>query len=168
MSWKLAIYDGGVKAHYIPESLYTDITDELFARYLERPFQELEKDEAVYDVGGMAMIDEEWVKWITPHKDLMVSMRARHFPYAFDELRNLKLRHVNGKPYYKLHGWLHCIVLTPSQRDYLLTEWKGELCQFNEKALVGNVEFARRLAEINKHEQVIISLPKVDIPKDKD
>ncbi len=167
-SWKLVLFDDRVKAHYIPESLYKDIVDELYTRYLRKPFVEYDKDQAIFDVGGMVMQDEEWLSWITPPKDLMVTMRVTHFQYAYDELLQLEEREVNGQKYYKLHGWLHCIVLTPAQRAFLLREWGIQAQLIKEKSLLANLEFERRMAEINKDRQVIIHQPRVDIPKGKD
>lgn len=167
-SWKLVLFNERVKAHFIPESLYQDIVDELYTRYLQKPFVEYDKDQAIFDIGGMVMVDEEWLSWITPPKDLQITMRVTHFQYAYDELLELKEREVNGKKYYKLHGWLHCIVLTPEQRNYLLQEWGKMAESIKEKALLANLEFDKRLAEINKDKEVIISKPRVDIPKGKD
>lgn len=167
-NWKLVLFDDRVKGHFIPESLYKDIMDELYTRYLVMPFVEYDKDQAVYDVGGMVMVDEEWLSWITPPKDLQITMRVTHFQYAYDELLQLEPREVNGQKYYKLHGWLHCIVLTPAQRDFLLKEWSITAESIKEKALLANLEFDKRLSEINSDKEVIISKPRVDILKGKD
>lgn len=167
-SWKLVLFDDGVKAHYISESLHKDILDELYARYLRKPFVEYDKDQAIYDVGGMVMVDEEWLSWITPPKDLQITMRVTHFQYAYDELLQLEEREVNGQKYYKLHGWLHCIVLTPAQRDYLLKQWAIQAQVIKEKSLLANLEFDKRISEVNKDKEFIISKPRVDIPKGKD
>lgn len=166
MIWKLALFEKGVKAHFIPSELFKDICDELYTRFTVKPFETYDKDQAWYDIGGMAMMDAKHLEWNTPG-DLKFTLMADHFEYAYDELKNAEVREVNGKKYYKLHGWLHCIILTPAQRDFLLEDWEKNLQEYSQAAMMSNLEFERRMAEINKNGLKVIHKPRINLPKDK-
>lgn len=165
MQWKLVLMTGNVKAHYIPENLHKDILEDICARHKSQPFETYDKDEAVHDVGGAAMIDEEFLTWeLSP--GMKFSTRVSHFEYALTALKKAELREIKGHKYYKIYGWLHCIVLLPEHRDLLLKAWEENLQKYSEKALCANFEFEKRMAEINKDGMKIQHVPRIKIPKD--
>lgn len=162
--WKLVLFESGVKAHYIPEALEKDIVDELYTRFMQVPMTSYDKDESWYDPGGMVMEGEELLTW-TFTEGISIGTRVSHFEYLLEELMESPVREVNGKQYYKLHGWMHCIVLTPEQRNFLLSELQKNLAAYQEKNMLANLEFERRMANVNQDGLKILHEPRIDIPK---
>lgn len=137
MTWtRLILAQWQAKTHFVPPEYADAVIDDINAKYPDDigipPVEEIPVNggsatnaygnresgitAAGIDTPGMVYRDRTWwrgvldngmeVTW--PHSD------HKHF---VDKVRSAK-PYPGG--YYKLHGWIHCIVLTPDHRDQLL------------------------------------------------
>lgn len=145
--WLVLVADGW-KHHYVPSELIEDISEDARRRFHE--VQDVHNsDYAWMDLPGMIMVDRS-IQDLDLDGGLRVSIPSEHFGYFAGAIMSAEPRigHITGKTYYKVHGWLHCTVLTQAQRDQL-----GELILARFKKVVEIAkaeaeEFDRRLASI--------------------
>lgn len=127
--WQL-FHIWGMKAHFVPHELYEDLKTELIQRVDAHDWDEedreiagginldLPQESAWCDLPGIVRRDRS----LWEHKeDPVFTTPTTDFSYYRNELRDAPLRYfASGAPYYKIHGWLHCVVFTPAQREALL------------------------------------------------
>jgi hypothetical protein len=108
------------------------------------------------DRPGMIMVDRpiEKIKIDTFHLDIP----SQDFQYFVRKLIDAPERTTpDGQKYYKIHGWLHCVVFTPDQRDIVLQTMAEMWPEVEAKADKADKEFSRRMREINKNGVKVIS-----------
>lgn len=151
----------GYKPHFVPKKLVTSLVGDLTTREHEE-----EGAGEVYEVrgvetggcdrAGMIMVDR-------PYEKIKIDTFSLEFPSQDFEHFMLRLfkaperKFQNGDRYYKIHGWLHCVMFTPEQRDLVLKAMEEMLPAVREKADAADKEFSRRMREINKDGVKVIS-----------
>ena len=127
---RITFGQGRTKTHTAPGCLLADLIDDLRKRghepapILRPPYDgdvEIEYRSPVLrtrmwclDMGGMVCTDEPW---ITVRVDnLPIEVRACDVRDHVQRLARYEVRRFSsGRAYYKIHGWMHCIVLLPRQ-----------------------------------------------------
>ena len=127
---RITFGQGRTKTHTAPGCLLADLIDDLRKRghepapILRPPCDgdvEIEYRSPVLrtrmwclDMGGMVCTDEPW---ITVRVDnLPIEVRACDVRDHVQRLARYEVRRFSsGRAYYKIHGWMHCIVLLPRQ-----------------------------------------------------
>lgn len=119
MNWKWIEVGGDVKAHAAPETLEEAIIYDLQYRF-RSPLGVLIDDTKTFtlDPGGMAWTTQKYQEFDID--GLKISVRNHDVGHFYVIMKNLKQRESMGRPYYKVHGWLHCLVLEPKQYEELL------------------------------------------------
>lgn len=152
----------GYKGHYCPRKLAAPLLAELGNRR-NRDYPERGGDgkiepisEGGIDLPGMIMVDRpiEKIKIDT----FTLSMPSQDFHEFFRELKFVHKRaFADGQEYYKIHGWLQCVVLTPEQRDLVLQAMADMLPDVLRRGEEADKEFSRRMRELNKGGAQVIS-----------
>lgn len=157
MSFILVFYNSigaegyGCKPHFVPESLQPDISDELVNRFSrsnlrgEDSFTVKTTTEGLVDLPGMVRMDRTYEEF-----DLggfKLSIPTTDIDFYYSELTRLPERSVNGKPYYKIHGWIHCVVLTPEHRTIILSQIERDRDRINAaiNAQLAQLEESRKI-----------------------
>lgn len=163
MSFKLVFFGAtkpegyGSKPHFIPTEMFDDATEELVKRFDATIDSVKDVTSATIDLPGMIMADRSYVDF-----DLggfTLSIPTTDIDFYYKELQG-KVRAVNGKQYYKLHGWIHCIMVTPKQRDAMLQKIEAERNAISDKAKAEDEEFDRRIASINAGGVKVLTPPR--------
>lgn len=133
------------KWHFCPRELVLGLTYDLTSRGMDdlviKPCAE-----GALDLPGIVCINRTWqdlniegIKFEVPTTD---------FAFFALALAKLPLRKFHdGVGYYKLHGWLHCLVLTELQRANLTIEMDRRLLDVKKQ---GDIEEDRLLEGIQK------------------
>jgi hypothetical protein len=66
-------------------------------------------------------------------------------------------RFASGREYHKIHGWLHCVVLTPEQRGTVLKTMGEMLPVARERAEEANKEFLKVMDRANEGRLRVVS-----------
>jgi hypothetical protein len=150
----------GVKPHFVPDSLMHTILTDIGRRFHAPVLQTLDRTGELMriDRGGPMMISAEWVSVDIDNATLEVPVRDIEVYYM--DLLQSPLRGEPGAQYYKLHGWLHCVVLTPEQRKTILFAWGTKLQEYHDKAEREQAEYTAKVMELNKHPNIQLSVPK--------
>ncbi len=149
------VFVPGYKGHYCPRALAASLNADLEARR-QRDHADADGDpdmksviEGGIDLPGMIMVDRpiEKIKIDT----FTLSIPSQDFAEFTRELAFVHKRvFADGKEYYKIHGWLQCVVFTPEQRDLVLNAMREMLPAVKERAEKADREFSRRMDEINR------------------
>ena len=162
MTWNLIAF-GRAKWHLCPQELTQGILDDLEVRGHQGSLVDA-KEWFRIDHGGPMWLGRSY--HAVEIDGLRLEVPVAELARFLQELRGLEERGVNDQPYYKLHGWFHCIVLTPAQRDVLLAAWEAALPAVEVQAQADRMEFELRIRELNEHPNIKLSLPaKSSIPK---
>jgi hypothetical protein len=114
-----------------------------------------EAEEACLDQPGMVMTDRGWETFEAD--GLRISFPTAEFEDFYDDLRHLPRREFENRVgYYKLHGWLHCIVMTVKMRDEAVQIMARLLPAVRERAKAEDAEWDRRIEEMNKSPHLAI------------
>lgn len=139
------------KGHVVSDDLVHDIEMELHDRAVADGNDTCtflivdQTDEAHYDLPGMMMttrklraLDVEGLQLRIPSMD---------FEDILSTVRLLQERKLpDGRPYYKLHGWRFCIVLTPAERQALIAAMEAQLADVEAEAEDDRRRFTEGLA----------------------
>lgn len=146
MKWHW-VYDGAWrneaewKSHAIPDAIFTPIMDSLHERgFLHYDVEEI-VDYMTFDLPGMAFVDREEMSIEVDGLTLVIP--CCDWQYIHAKLSQLKVRTDAAVPYYKLHGFHRCLVLTPEQRYTMLQQMSAKMA---EASAYADVE-ARRFNE---------------------
>jgi len=107
------------KGHLVSDTLRGPIIENLKKRGMS-PHSE-ERSQFAIDLPGMCLADRSWTE--VRVGGLTVAAPTAELSTFYGRLDDLGVRKEIGVPYYKLHSWLSCLVLTREQRDQLLHQW---------------------------------------------
>lgn len=101
-------------------------------------------DEAYIDFGGPIHTSRKY--WTADLGDgYKLSIGYDHIDVMVSALKELPERRTpHGVPYYKLHSWLWCTVLTPQMRDRLLTAVQEHRVHIDAEVAAYDQRIARR------------------------
>lgn len=159
MSFSLVFYTGDVKPHYVPDGCRLATLVDLNKRFPEvfESHSIRKKGEPIgTDRGGAMFINATQVSVPVAGSQLQIPVRDIEFYYA--ELLAAEPRFYAGDTFYKLHGKLHCIVLSAEQRRLVLYAWEQMLGTAIAAALAENIQFQRVAADLNNHPNIRIDL----------
>ncbi len=151
MSFSLTFFEDNMKPHLIPSGLGLMVCQDLWDRYKAVPLKTvIKKADELFriDAGGSMLIDAEWIT--VRLDDLNFEVPVRDVQRFYTTLMNEKPRTL-GKgrtQYFKLHGWIHAVVLTPAQRTTLLKAWGDAMPAYRERAAKENERFQRALSGV--------------------
>lgn len=158
-SWSRVLFKG-FKAHYCPDDLVEELVEDI-----ENRGGSLDEIANVSDGGidlpGMILVDRPW-------EDIQIDGFKLGIPSQdlgdfLSELERTPLRKFpNGKQYYKIHGWLVCVVFTPDQRNEVLRIMKDILPQSVKRA---DDATERMIEGLKRMEKAGVIMPKPDPPK---
>lgn len=157
-------FANGWKGHFCPASLLPGLMQDAGARgHGDGEFKQAHR--GVIDLPGMIMSDRTYQTIRVEGFNLDIP--TEDFEYFHDELKRARARvFEDGKEYYKIHGWLHCVVFTPDQREFVLERMEELLAVAKVKAEEERNEFTRRIREINRGgTKVITAKAPESIPK---
>jgi len=138
----------GWKHHFCPLSLLSGLLDDAYARGHEVGQTE-DTMHGHIDQPGMIMTDRTYQNILLGEFNLEIP--TEDFEHFYERLKSSSLRTFsNGKEYYKLHGWLHCVVFTPEFRLSALKQMEEILPAVLIEAEKEHEEFTRRISAINK------------------
>ena len=144
-----------LKYHYCPSSLLPDLLVDLKERYGEE-CETKPITTGLIDLPGMIMTDR-------PIEELEVDgftlkIPSQDFEVFAGRLFKLTPRRFNsGKEYYKLHGWMQCLVLTPSQHAALLSLMDKMLPEVSKRGKEADKEFSRRMRVLNEKSPIKVA-----------
>jgi hypothetical protein len=143
------------KGTFISQALLTQLLKdyELRGHPLHPPTLQKSVNEGALDRPGMCFADRKWVD--VPVEDgFRLSFPNSDAEYFYDELRNLEARTFpNGEVYYKLHGWIHCVVLNLEQRMAVLRYLEANMEAIRKVAAEENARFDEAMGQISKASQ---------------
>ena len=168
-----AAFGDGVKTHFIPEAIANEIVNELKDRFNTECKIYDTRESAWIDMPGMIMVDRTIEKFDLGDGSGF-NFPTEDFDIIYERLKSAETRYTKdtGTCYYKVHGWIQCVVLTSVQRRVLLKQLDAQSHDLKAKALAQKLEFTRRLNEVNKglsengDKIQFMSQKSVSIPKD--
>lgn len=165
-TWAFVLFGGGYKAHLCPRELVGDLIADIELRGGETG-ETRGTSQGLIDLSGMIMknrpleeIDLGGFKLIIPSQDFA------HFLAKLEQVTIRKF--AGGKEYFKIRGWMVCVVFTPAQRLDALRIMETLLPDATRRCEEADTEFERRLGEINKDKVRVVSpkMSKISVPKD--
>lgn len=147
----------GYKNHYCPKKLVPGLLADLTARIGHDVEIEVEdRDDGMIDLPGMLWVDRpyEKIKIDTftleiPSQDFSVFVRKL--------VEAPRRRFLDGQEYYKIHGYMCCVMFTPEQRDLVLQEMERLIPEAEKRCEEADRAFSDNIAEINKDGVKVIS-----------
>jgi hypothetical protein len=153
-SWALVLFEG-YKTHFCPSELVGDLIADIGARG-GNAYELQETDTGGADLPGIVAADRHW-------EDILVDgfklgFPSQDFEYFMAELGSSPVRKfANGREYHKIHGWLHCIVLTPEQQAFVLKAMVEMLPEVRQRAEEENKRFLEAIDRANKDRLRVVS-----------
>lgn len=120
--------DGSTKSHVVPNHLKKGILEDLEKRGARGTDSVEDTDVFHLDFGGMMAMNTPEIEVTVDN--LKISVMTTQVEVALAEINDLlreKVRYANGKPYYKLHGWLSCLVIEPSNLKHLRNQLAAKI-----------------------------------------
>ncbi len=145
-SWACVTFDG-FKTHFVPSELAGDLVADIEGRG-GRTMEVMETDHGGADLPGMVSAGRPW-------EDIQLGGFKLGFPstdleHFLGELtRSPVRRFASGREYHKIHGWLHCVVLTPEQRVAAMEAMEAILPEVRRRAEEEDKKLERALERIN-------------------
>lgn len=137
---------GGFKAHYCPAALVGGLVADLEARDAGVKGVENAVSGSI-DLPGMAMADRPWEKVMIG--EFVLSVPSQDFAIILERLRDAPIRRfADGSEYHKVHGWLHCLVVSPEQRDELISAMEEKAPEAEKRADEAAAEFGKRMENV--------------------
>jgi hypothetical protein len=146
------IFSDNFKVHTVPDSLKQSVVDNLKARStpVETNFKIDKTSKTSLDAGGMISKYDEVMEF--PVGGISCQIFAHHVEFFLRKLIEAPERLEFGKPYYKIHGWLGCLCLTPEQKEELIQEIQKRQDEASAIAEITNQEFNDSMTDLNKKE----------------
>lgn len=173
--WTIAVYELA-KMQVVKKTMMPKLNQDMRNRKLEtRPDDDISGIDMsnqcfVLDRPGMIMSDRTYQS--INIDGLPLQIPSEDFEFFYDELQTLPERYFeDGTKYYKIHGWIHAVVLSADQKDLLMKTMGEMLEEAKVLAKHDNDEFVRRMNKINENGQKIVSakhelLKAPQVPKD--
>lgn len=154
----------GWKVHWCPTALLPGLMEDSVARaHGEGAFESVTK--GFIDLPGMILQDRaiETLKL----EGFTLRIPSEDFEHFYDSLKEKKVRKFNdGREYFKIHGWLHCVVFTPELRDACLELMRNKLTAAKKRGEDDRARFRSAIAKVNADGVKVISAKAPDsIPK---
>lgn len=146
---------GNWKPQFCPESLLPELKADMIRREgKDINFYEEDSVAAFIDLPGMIMTDRGIESIDMGGWELRIP--TSDFEFFFNEITNLKRRFFSdGTEYYKIHGWMHAVVLSSADRCYILDVMKDRLEFVRYLADKEEEEFEKRLATLKQGGHII-------------
>jgi len=144
----------GFKGHFCTTELRDSLTVELLGRSVSDALLDVRiVEEACIDLGGM------WWMGNTHQRieigNMVIAVPTRDFEGVLHELREAPVRYFqNDQPYYKVHGYWDCVVLTSAQKTTLLAAMVEMLPTVRVTAKEEDEGFGQSLKLANKNHEV--------------
>jgi hypothetical protein len=140
-AWTFILYEN-FKGHVVPTKLLPLLQEDLRERfgpgeYGDKLHQAPESQRFVdtwgIDLPGMLLTSRKYHHVSIPGLDLEIPCQDAE--YFLEDLQKLEPRKFSdGTVYYKLHGWLQCIVLTEENRQLMIADIEKALPAIREQA----------------------------------
>lgn len=167
MSYYLVFYSGDVKPHFVPAALREHVLAELRRRFpqVREGHAMGQRGEVIgIDRGGAVFINATQVDVPMAGSQFRIPVRDIEFYYA--ELLAAEPRFAGGHEFYKLHGNLHCIVLSADQRRLALYAWEQMLGAASAAAVAENIQWQRVAADLAHKPNIVINFEPPSYPQD--
>jgi len=159
-SWAVVLF-AGYKTHFCPSELAGDLIADIEARGGET-VEMKETKEGRADLPGIVSTNRVWED--IEIGEFKLGFPSLDFEYFMEELGRTPLRKFgSGKEYYKIHGWLHCVVLTPEQRIAVLAKMAEMLPDVRKHAEKEDKEFLEAMEQINKGKLRVVSCREAEL-----
>lgn len=114
--WRFIRFEGAI-CHTVPVELEAGIVDDLVRRDCDLHSVQPVTGSSI-DIPGPVCVDRPWETFDVD--GLSLDIPCEDVEALADYLGGLQVRHTrDNEPYYKMHGFMRCLVLTPIQRDDL-------------------------------------------------
>ncbi len=131
MTWRyLTFY--GAKSHAVHENLSQEIIDDLSARDCELESDEPLVTELAIDQPGMIAADRPWINFNLA--GLEITIPCEDVATFVLQCAKYELRGSPGKNYYKVHGFMKCLVLSQVQFMFFRKELAMHLLDAEQQA----------------------------------
>lgn len=146
-SWALVLFEG-YKTHFCPSDLTGDLIADIGTRG-GNVYELKETDEGGADLPGIVAVNRHWENILID--GFKLGFPSQDFEHFMAELESSPVRKfASGREYHKIHGWLHCIVLTPEQRIFVLKAMVEMLPMVRQRAEEENKRFLEAIDRANK------------------
>lgn len=137
----------GWKGHWCPAELLPGLMEDSSRRgHGMGSYEPAER--GLIDLPGMVMVDRSIQTFDIGGFKLRIPTEDTEQFYF--ELRSNKERvFSDGRKYFKIHGWIHCVVMTPEQRLSLLREMETRMDDVKRITREETHEFQRRISQVN-------------------
>jgi hypothetical protein len=154
----------GWKMHFVDVRLLSGLMEDSASRNHASPFYE-PVTKAWIDLPGMILQDRSIEEF--SFDGITLEMPSEDFEHFRESLRDKKVREFSdGRKYFKIHGWLHCVVFTPEQRDACLALMDARAEEARARGEADKKRFREGIAAINKDGVKVMSVKAPDsIPK---
>lgn len=161
--WIMFVSDGW-KIHWVHSSLLPGLMEDSAERGHPNPGHE-PVEKGFIDNPGMILQDRSHE--VLEVDGFLLTIPSEDFRYFYESLKKKTERTFNdGRKYFKIHGWLHCVVFTPEQRDACLALMEARLPEAEKRSKADTDRFKAAINEINKDGVKVISAKAPDsIPK---
>lgn len=132
-------------SHAISETLLTPVMESLHERGLLNYKVDEIVDPLSFDLPGMASMDRKELK--VEIDGLTIEMPCTDWELIHGMLKRREVRTDAAAPYFKLHGFLRCICLTPEQRDEMLAQMAAQMQEANAFREIENRRFNDAMSE---------------------
>jgi len=153
-SWALILFKG-YKTHFCPSELVGDLIADIGARG-GNAYEVRETDNGGADLPGIVAADRRW-------EDILIGgfklgFPSQDFEYFMEELELSPVRKfASGREYHKVHGWIHCVVLTPEQRAFVLKTMAEMLPAVHQRVEEENRRFLEAIDKANEGKLRVMS-----------
>jgi hypothetical protein len=152
----------GWKTHVCHESMIPVILEDIGVREPDALKDVIitSTDKGFIDLPGMVSMDRTYQK--IEVDGLELEMPTTDFEYFLEMLRNCAVRSAGKQKFYKIHGWLHCVVLTPLQRYDILEEMASMLPGVRTAAEKERLDLDKKIKSVNDATEFSILTPRDD------
>jgi hypothetical protein len=153
-NWAL-IFATGFKSHYCSLQMITGFISDYQSRVTDGDVYEIrDVEKGGIDLPGMIMSDRP-VEHIEIDENFTLSIPSQDFEHFYNELAMGKSRKFQtGQEYFKIHGWLSCVIFSSEQREKVLKKMSEMLSDIKKRADEADEEFSRRLKRCNEKSKV--------------
>lgn len=144
------------KSHFIPVGLRGVIISDMEKRRCTLS-RSLEVDSCSVCLGGARLASDMVMEF--PLLGTVFKFYASDLDHYYEALRHAELRESLGEPYYKLHGDLHVLCLTPSDKEELENAISKKLPEANAIRAVETEQWRKVMSELREHPNIDFGLP---------